>query len=58
LQAQALASLNWQIAAAPPAIQIGLPTCSFVAQMQAVLGAQLVMHAPCPVCDARGAVPV
>jgi hypothetical protein len=53
LQAQALASLNWQIAVAPPAIQIGLPTCTFVAQMQAAIGVQAVLRAPCPICDAQ-----
>jgi hypothetical protein len=48
LNAQALAALNWQISVTPPAIGIGLPTCSFIA----ALGVNAVLSAPCPLCDA------
>jgi hypothetical protein len=53
LQAQAMASLNWQVPAMLPSIQIGLPVCAFAAQLQAALGLQAVASVPCAACDAR-----
>lgn len=53
LQAQAVATLNWQVPAIIPAVQIGLPTCALVAQLQAALGINAVLAAPCGSgCDA------
>lgn len=53
LQATALASVNWQVPLSLPSLQIGLPTCSFVAQLNASLGIQAVLAAPCgPICNA------
>jgi hypothetical protein len=51
-QAHALAALNWQVPAALPAINAGLATCAFAAQLQA-LGITTVHAAPCDrACDA------
>jgi hypothetical protein len=53
LQAQALASLNWQVPTNLPAIPIAMATCSLAAQMQAALSIQAVLPAPCGSgCDA------
>ena len=53
LQAQAIATLNWQVPAIIPAVRIGLPTCALVAQLQAALGISAVLAAPCGSgCDA------
>ena len=53
LQAQAIATLNWQVPALIPAVQIGLTTCALVAQLQAALGISAVLAAPCGSgCDA------
>jgi hypothetical protein len=52
-RAQALAALNWQVPASLPVVQTGLSTCSLAAQMQAALGVQAVLPAPCRSgCDA------
>jgi hypothetical protein len=52
-QAHALASLDWQVPASLPVVHIGLATCSLTAQMQAALGVQAVLAAPCRSgCDA------
>jgi hypothetical protein len=52
-QAQPLASLSWQVPANLPVVQIGLSTCALAAQMQAALGVQAVLPAPCRAgCDA------
>ena len=53
VQAQPLASLNWQVPANLPVVQIGLATCTLAAQMQVALGVQAVLPAPCRSgCDA------
>jgi hypothetical protein len=54
VQAQALAALDWQVPAmsAVTSLSIGLPTCALTAQLNAALGIQAVLRAPCPVCDA------
>ncbi len=53
LQAQPVAALNWQVPAAPPAMQIGLPTVALTAQLQAALNVRAVQPAPCASgCDA------
>jgi hypothetical protein len=53
MQAQALASVSWQVPSLPM-IPIGLATVNLVAQVQAVLGLNLVLPAPCGSgCDAR-----
>jgi hypothetical protein len=53
MQAQALASLNWQVPAMLPAIAIGLPVCNFAAQLNAALAVSAVLPAPCASgCDA------
>lgn len=53
LQAQAVAALDWQVTAALPAVQIGLPTCALVAQLNAALGLSAVLPSPCGSgCDA------
>lgn len=53
LQAQALASLNWNVPVRLPSIPIGLATCSLTAQMQAALGINAVLPGPCgSTCDA------
>jgi hypothetical protein len=53
LQAQAMAALNWQVPRMIAAVQIGLPTCAFVAQLQAALGITAVLPSPCGSgCDA------
>jgi hypothetical protein len=52
MQAQALAALDWQVPSLP-AIQIGLSTATLAVQMQASLGIQAVLPAPCGSgCDA------
>lgn len=65
MRAQALASLNWQVPAMMPALQIGLPACNFALQLHAALGISAVLPSPCASgCDAaqvmhalEGAVP-
>jgi hypothetical protein len=53
VQAEPLAALNWQVPASLPVVQIGLSTCTLAAQMQAALGVQAVLPAPCRAgCDA------
>ena len=53
MQAQAMAALNWQVPPMIAAVQIGLPTCAFVAQLQAALGITAVLASPCDSgCDA------
>ncbi len=53
LRAQAMASLNWQVPAMLPALQIGLPACHFAVQLQAALGINAVLPSPCASgCDA------
>jgi len=53
LSAQAMASLNWQVPVSLPAIQIGLPTCALVAQLNAALSISAVLPSPCGSgCDA------
>lgn len=54
INAQALASLNWQVPAlsALPVLRIGLPVCALAAQLQAALGISAVMSTPCVACDA------
>jgi hypothetical protein len=53
MQAQALASVNWQVPTSLPAIATGLATCTLAAQMQVALGIQAVMPTPCGSgCDA------
>lgn len=53
MRAQAMAALNWQVPPMIAAVQIGLPTCALVAQLQAALGITAVLAAPCPFgCDA------
>ncbi len=53
LHAQAMAALDWQVPAMLPAIQIGLPTCALVAQLNAALSLNAVLSAPCALgCDA------
>ena len=53
MRMQAMAALNWQVPAMLPAIQIGLPTCAFVAQLHAALNVAAVLPAPCAHgCDA------
>ena len=52
-QAQPLASLSWQVPASLPVVQIGLSTCTLAAQIEAALGVQAVLPAPCRSgCDA------
>jgi hypothetical protein len=46
MQLQAMASLNWQVPSMMAAVQIGLPTCAFVAQLQAALGLTAVLPSP------------
>lgn len=53
MQMHAMASLNWQVPSMNLAVQIGLPTCAFVAQLQAALGISAVLPSPCGSgCDA------
>jgi hypothetical protein len=53
LQMSAFASLNWQVPLSLPVIGIGLPTCAFAASLNAALGLQAVLSAPCVLgCDA------
>lgn len=53
LQAQAVATLDWQVPAALPAVQAGLPACAFAAQLKAALGINAVLPSPCASgCDA------
>jgi hypothetical protein len=53
LQAQALASINWQVPTNLPAIPVALATCTLAAQMQASLGIRAVLPSPCGSgCDA------
>jgi hypothetical protein len=53
MQAQAMAALNWQVPPMIAAVQIGLPTCALVAQLQAALGITAVLPSPCgSACDA------
>lgn len=53
MRAQALASLNWQVPAMLPALQIGLPACDFAVQLHAALGINAVLPSPCASgCDA------
>jgi len=53
LQLQAMASVNWQVPSMMASLQIGLPTCAFVAQLQAALGITAVLPSPCASgCDA------
>jgi hypothetical protein len=56
INAQALASLNWQVPAAMSlsAISVGLPAVAFSAQLQASLGINAAIQAPCGSgCDAQ-----
>jgi hypothetical protein len=53
MQMQAMASLNWQVPALIPAVQIGLPVCALAAQLQAALAITAVLPSPCGSgCDA------
>jgi hypothetical protein len=53
LRAQVLASLNWQVPATLPSLQIALPACAFAAQLSAALGINAVLPSPCASgCDA------
>jgi hypothetical protein len=53
LQMRAMASLNWQVPPMIAAVQIGLPTCAFVASLQVALGISAVLPSPCGSgCDA------
>jgi hypothetical protein len=53
MQAHAMASLNWQVPPMIAAVHIGLPTCAFVAQLNAALGITAVLPSPCGSgCDA------
>jgi hypothetical protein len=53
MQLQAIASLNWQVPSMIAAVNIGLPTCAFVAQLQAALNINAVLPSPCGSgCDA------
>lgn len=53
LRAQVLASLNWQVPAMLPSLQIALPACAFAAQLNAVLAITAVLPSPCASgCDA------
>ena len=53
LQMQAMASLNWQVPSMVASVQIGLPTCAFVASLQAALNISAVLPSPCGLgCDA------
>jgi len=53
MRAQAMAALNWQVPPMIAAVQIGLPTCALVAQLQAALGITAVLPSPCgSSCDA------
>ena len=53
LRMQAMASLNWQVPPMIASVQIGLPTCAFVASLQAALGISAVLPSPCASgCDA------
>jgi hypothetical protein len=53
MQAQAMAALNWQVPPMIAAVQVGLPTCALVAQLQAALGITAVLPSPCGSgCDA------
>jgi hypothetical protein len=53
MQMHAMASLNWQVPSMNLAVQIGLPTCAFVAQLHAALGITAVLPSPCASgCDA------
>jgi hypothetical protein len=53
MQAQALATLNWQVPSMVPAVQIGLPVCALAAQLQAALAITAVLPSPCGSgCDA------
>jgi hypothetical protein len=53
LKATALASVTWNVPTSLPAIATGLTTCNLAAQMQAALGIQAVLAAPCGGgCDA------
>jgi hypothetical protein len=57
LQASAMAGLNWNVPLTLPAIGIGLPTCAFAASLNAALGLQAVLSAPCLLgCDAGQAI--
>lgn len=55
LDAPALAAVDWQVPALAqlPVLRIGLPACAFAAQLQAALGIDAVLPAPCGAgCDA------
>ena len=53
LRMQAMAALTWQVPAAIPALQIGLPTCAFAASLNESLNLKAVLPAPCGSgCDA------
>ena len=52
-QMQAMAALTWQVPAMIPAVHIGLPVCALTSQLQAALGVNAVLPAPCGSgCDA------
>jgi len=57
INAQAVASMNWQVPAlsAVALLNIGLPVCALSAQLNESLGINAALSAPCPICDA-GAV--
>lgn len=53
MRMQAIAAVNWQVPAVIPALQIGLPTCALVAQLNESLNLKAVLPAPCGSgCDA------
>lgn len=55
MNAQAVAAMNWQVPSlgAIPVLQVGLPTCALVAQIQAALALNAVSPSPCGSgCDA------
>jgi hypothetical protein len=54
INAQAVASMNWQVPAlsAVALLNVGLPVCALTAQLNAALGINAVLNAPCPICDA------
>jgi len=53
MRMQAIADLTWQVPAVVPALQIGLPTCALIAQLNESLNLRAVLPAPCGSgCDA------
>jgi len=54
INAQAVASMNWQVPplSAVALLNVGLPVCALTAQLNAALGINAVLNAPCPMCDA------